>query len=169
MMRLGPDFFQQSALDMAPQLLGKQLVRRFDPKTIRSYMITETEAYMGEEDLACHASKGRTTRTEIMYARGGFVYVYLIYGVYWMLNVVSGGNEQPQAVLIRGLETINGPGRLTKQLLIDQTFYGEDLLSSPRIWIEDSELKPEFLRTPRIGIDYAGKWKDRPWRFLLPG
>ena len=101
---------------------------------------TEVEAYRGSEDRACHASKGRTPRTEIMYHEGGRLYVYLIYGMYWMLNVVTGGENDPQAVLIRGVENFPGPGKLTRSFGIDRTFYGEDLTISERIWFEESGL-----------------------------
>ena len=114
--KLGQDFYRRDVLDVAPDLLGKTLVRKFDENTIFRSRITETEAYRGQEDLACHASRGRTARTEVMFYRGGFIYVYLIYGMYWMLNIVSGLEDVPQAVLIRGLADVSGPGRITKQL-----------------------------------------------------
>ena len=103
MRRLGESFFIRDVLDVAPELLGKILVIKKDSSIIQ-FPITEVEAYRGEEDLACHASKGRTSRTEIMYHQGGVIYVYLIYGMYWMLNFVTGGANQPQAVLIRGIK-----------------------------------------------------------------
>ena len=116
MNRLSNDFFKSNAVDVAQQLLGKILVRRFDDGTLKQYRITETEAYLGEEDKACHASKGRTSRTEVMYADGGCVYVYLIYGMYWMLNFVTGDIGFPQAVLIRGIDNIIGSGRVGREL-----------------------------------------------------
>jgi DNA-3-methyladenine glycosylase len=165
--RLSTKFFQQDALIVAQRLLAKTLVRVLDTGEVNRYVITETEAYLGEEDLACHASKGRTPRTEIMYHQGGRIYVYLIYGMYWMLNFVTGEENHPQAVLIRGLKECDGPGRLGKLLQLDKSFYGEDLAVSQRIWIEDSEIVPDFGVTPRIGIDYAGEiWKNKPWRFI---
>jgi len=168
--RLSREFFTRDVLDVAPNLLGKLLVRKFDDGTVQKYIITEVEAYRGEEDLACHASKGRSKRTEIMYHEGGYLYVYLIYGMYWMLNIVTGKKENPQAVLIRGISSYDGPGKLTKKLAIEKSFYGEDLISSERIWIENSinSIDYIFKTTPRIGIDYAGeKWKNEPWRFVL--
>ena len=160
------EFFSQDVLEVAPALLSKTLVVRFENNEIKRFRITETEAYRGEEDKACHACKGRTSRTEIMYHEGGRLYVYLVYGMHWMLNVVTGGENNPQAVLIRGLENCSGPGRVTKVLGIDRSFYGEDLTVSNRIWLEDSGRKPEFKTGLRIGIDYAGGyWKNRPWRF----
>jgi len=167
--RLHNSFFLRDVLEVAPDLLGKYLVRKFPNGNIEKYLITKTEAYRGEEDLACHASKGRTLRTEIMYHQGGLVYVYLIYGMYWMLNIVTGNENNPQAVLIRGINDFNGPGKLTKHLQIDKSFYGEDLNSSNRLWIEDNrnQSKLEILKTKRIGIDYAGDiWKNKLWRFF---
>ena len=130
-------------------------------------LITETEAYRGGEDRACHASKGMTPRTEVMFGDGGYVYMYLIYGMYWMLNVVASERGIPQAVLVRGIRGTGGPGRLTRKLGLDATFKGEDLVSSERIWIEDGQAKPDYSVTPRVGIDYAGEpWVSKPWRFL---
>jgi DNA-3-methyladenine glycosylase len=123
--RLGGNFFSNDVLKVAPALLGKILVRVFPDAMTEHLIITETEAYRGEEDLACHARKGRTTRTEVMYGPGGYVYIYLVYGMYWMLNFVTGKTNIPQAVLIRGLKGMNGPGKLTKYLAIDKSFYGE--------------------------------------------
>lgn len=168
--RLQNDFFARDVLEVAPELLGKYIVRKFEEGRIEKFLITEVEAYRGEKDLACHASKGRTPRTEIMYHTGGKIYVYLIYGMYWMLNIVTSVKDVPQAVLIRGLKGFDGPGKLSKKLFIDKSFYGEDLFSSQSLWIEkdlkSSEVK--FKTTPRIGIDYAGEiYKNKPWRFIL--
>lgn len=166
--RLGREFFNQDVLEVAPQLLGKQLVRRYPDGTIATYIITETEAYRGEKDLACHASKGRTPRTEVMYREGGHLYMYLIYGMYWMLNVVTSIVGVPQAVLFRGLREASGPGRLTRLIKVDKDFYGEDLASSDRIWVEECKTLTPYTTGPRVGIDYAGEpWKDMPWRFLM--
>ena len=164
--RLSVDFFTRDVLTVAPELLGKILVCKAGKDLLR-YRITETEAYRGAEDLACHACKGRTARTEVMYHTGGAVYVYLIYGMYWMLNIVAGHENEPQAALIRGLEGIYGPGRITKKLQIDKSFYGEDLTVSQRIWVEDDGYKPPCQTGARIGVDYAGDWKDIPWRFYI--
>ena len=164
--KLSRDFFTRDVLTVAPDLLGKLLVCRVGDEYHR-FIITETEAYRGVEDLACHASKGRTGRTEAMYHTGGVIYVYLIYGIYWMLNIVTGLEHEPQAVLIRGLKGIYGPGRLSRALQIDKSFYDEDLTFSTRIWIEDSGNTPTYETNKRIGIDYAGEWKDKPWRFYI--
>jgi DNA-3-methyladenine glycosylase len=165
-MRLPREFFIRDVLDVAPELIGKSIVVRSGDGIYGRYQVTEVEAYRGPEDRACHASKGRTARTEIMYHEGGRLYVYLIYGMYWMLNVVTGCENNPQAVLIRGVENLPGPGKLTRSFGIDRTFYGEDLTRSDRIWFEESGIKPIIKIGERIGIDYAGEyWKRRPWRF----
>jgi len=164
--RLLREFFVRDVLVVAPELLGKILVCRVNDEFLR-YRITETEAYRGIEDLACHASKGRTARTEAMFHKGGAVYVYLIYGMYWMLNFVTGNENEPQAVLIRGIDGLYGPGRITRKLHIDKTFYDEDLVVSPRIWVEDDGYKPAYQTAARIGVDYAGEWKDRAWRYYV--
>ena len=165
-LKLPRDFFTRDVLIVAPELLGKILVCRIGKELLR-YRITETEAYRGAEDLACHACKGRTARTEAMFHTGGVLYVYLIYGMYWMLNIVAGQENDPQAALIRGLEGLYGPGRLTRKLKIDKSFYGEDVTVSPRIWIEDDGFKPLCKTGKRIGVDYAGEWKDKSWRFFV--
>lgn len=168
--RLPGSFFIRDALDICPDLIGKTLCRRFDDGTIIRRTILEIEAYRGEEDRACHASKGRTRRTEIMYSEGGHVYVYLIYGMYWMLNIVTGPRELPQAILIRGLENCSGPGRVGRLLEIDASFYGENLTNSGRIWVEDNGLSLPFTRTERVGVAYAGAhWANIPWRFVANG
>jgi len=164
--RLPDDFFLRDVLQVAPELLGKVLVRNFDDGRIERYRITEVEAYRGMEDLACHASKGRTSRTEVMFQEGGTVYVYLIYGQYWMLNLVTGFEADASAVLIRGLQGFSGPGRVGRQLQLDRSFYGENLVKSERIWVEDAVPVSEIRTSKRIGIDYAGEWKDKLWRFL---
>lgn len=167
MNRLKAEFYKSDVLEVAPNLLGKYLILSKNGRA-SEYMITEVEAYRGVEDLACHANKGRTKRTEVMYHEGGSLYIYLIYGMYWMLNIVTGDVNVPQAVLVRSIKGCIGPGRLTKKLNIDKTYYGENLVDSKRIWIEDSGLKPEYINTPRIGIDYAGEiWKNKLWRFII--
>lgn len=168
MNRLTPSFYKQSALVVAQKLLGKPLIRVFEDGSTSKYIIIETEAYYGEEDKACHAHKGRTPRTEIMYAQGGKVYVYLIYGMYWMLNVVTGDENHPQAVLLRGVDAIIGSGKVGRELKMDKSFYGEDLLTSNRIFIEDAPDVSHFSTAPRVGIDYATEeWKNKNWRFIL--
>lgn len=165
--RISSEFFKRDVLEVAPALLGKLLVRQFNDGRTMASRITEVEAYRGKDDLACHASKGRTQRTEIMFGPGGKVYVYLVYGMHWMLNFVTGEQDIPQAVLLRGVESVSGPGRLSREFGITGEFYGEDLVDSKRIWLEDFEDPDEVIATSRIGIDYAGEyWASRPWRYL---
>jgi len=165
--RLPKSFFQREVLEVAPDLIGKILVRQFENNVIQKFIILEVEAYRGRDDLACHAHKGKTKRTEVMFREGGLVYVYLIYGMYWLLNIVTGKENDASAVLIRGIEGFSGPGRVGKALLIDKTFYAENVSVSKRIWIEESNIRPQVLTFPRIGIDYAGEpWISKPWRFL---
>lgn len=165
--RLPISFYKREVTQVAPELLGKIIVREFEDGSVRRYTITETEAYRGRDDKACHAYKGMTKRTEVMFREGGLVYVYLIYGMYWLLNIVTGVENDASAVLIRGVDDISGPGRIGKVLQLDKSFYGENLQTSPRIWIEDSGLKPKYNSSPRIGIDYAGEpWISIPWRFI---
>ncbi len=165
--RIPSDFFRRDVLEVAPALPGKLLVRQFEDGRRLVSRIIEVEAYRGSDDLACHASRGRTPRTEIMFAPGGFIYVYLIYGMYWMLNFVTGEEGIPQAVLIRGLESVSGPGRLARDYGITKDFYGEDLGNSTRLWLEDSTEPVELITSSRIGIEYAGDyWASRPWRYV---
>lgn len=165
--RLGRVFFERDVLEVAPDLLGNYIMF-VKNNSVEKYKITEVEAYRGEEDKASHASKGRTSRTEIMYHNGGYIYVYLIYGMYWMLNFVTGEPDNPQAVLIRGVERLNGPGKLTRELGIDKSFYGEDLVTSNRIWLVNGESTSTYETSKRIGVEYAGNpWKDKPWRFYI--
>ncbi len=161
-------FQKHNAVHLAQSLLGKTLVRKFpDGRELRSQII-ETEAYFGADDLASHASKGRTLRTELMFGEGGFIYVYFIYGRYWLLNIVTGKAGHPEAILIRGLNTVSGPGRVGNLLELDKTFYGENLATSERLWIEHSEREGEISALPCVGVDYAGEvWKNMPWRFVL--
>ena len=166
--RLSPDFFLRDVLDVASELIGRLLVRQYEDGRIEKYRIIETEAYRGTEDLACHASKGLTPRTEVMFQEGGTVYVYLIYGMYWLLNLVTGNEGDPSAVLIRGIEGCSGPGRVGRKLQLDKSFYGENLFSSSRIWVEDAEIVTEIKTSKRIGIGYSGEeWENKLWRFYV--
>ena len=165
--RLPAEFFMRDVLSVAPDLLGKILVRTFDDGTSERFIISEVEAYSAPHDLACHASKGKTTRTEVMFREGGRIYVYLIYGIYWMLNFVTGKENEASAVLIRGVKGISGPGRVGKALKLDKSFYGEQLNASDRLWVEDSAIKPAYESLPRVGIQYAGEpWISKPWRYV---
>ncbi len=166
-MRLDSNFFSRDVLEVAPELIGCILVRRFDDGSISRHVISDIEIYRGEEDLACHASKGKTKRNAVMYEDGGLVYVYFVYGMHWLLNVVTGTHGNPQAILVRGLQDCSGPARLTKKLFIDGAFYAEDLSTSSRLWIEHGT-SLEFSVGPRIGVDYSGDyWKSVPWRYFV--
>ncbi|MGN0452766.1 MAG: DNA-3-methyladenine glycosylase [Ruminococcus sp.] len=158
--------YSKNALALAPYLLGKLLCVNINDEVIKA-RITETEAYFGEEDTACHAHKGKTKRTQTLYMQGGTAYVYLCYGIHALLNVVSGNEGHPEAVLIRGVEGFNGPGKLTKAMGITCALNGTDLCNSDVIWIENDGFEVKRIETsPRIGIDYADE-KDRNslWRF----
>lgn len=160
------NFFTQDAYTLSSSLLGKYICREIDGQVFR-YEICETECYIGTDDTACHAHKGKTARTQTMWHTGGVCYVYLCYGIHYMLNFVSGSEGEPQAVLIRSVKGFNGPGKLTKALKIDRSFNGESLVSSKRIWLEHGQNQPYYTQTKRIGINYADE-KDRNalWRFV---
>ena len=153
------------APEAARALIGKLLVRRFpDGRELRA-RITETEAYFGEADTACHASHGRTKRTEVLYHPAGTIYVYLCYGMHWMLNLVTGPADSPQAVLIRGVEGATGPGRVTKLLQIDKSL--NDTVLGGALALADDGYAPENITaSPRIGIAYAAPADQaKLWRF----
>jgi len=160
-------FFLDDAVTVAKLLPGMDIVIN-NGKGAGRYMITETEAYLGADDRACHASRGRTPRTEPMYLEGGHLYIYFVYGMHWMMNIVTGPAETPQAVLIRGARPYTGPGRVSRGLGIDGSFNGEDLTTSARIRIEHTGLRPQLTSGPRVGINYAGEpWVSMPWRFTI--
>jgi len=163
------NFQEKTTVALAKRLLGKVLVSAGSDGVERRGRICEVEAYHGETDLACHASKGRTGRTEVMYAAGGVWYVYLCYGIHEMLNLVTGPAGQPSAILIRGVEGIVGPGRVTRAFGIDRRFNARTAAAETGLWIEDDGFKvprSAIIATPRIGVDYAGpEWAAKPWRF----
>jgi DNA-3-methyladenine glycosylase len=184
--KLPRSFYSRSTLQVAQDLIGKVLVRDFEGLLL-SGKIVETEAYVGPHDLACHASKGHTPRTSIMFGPAGYAYVYMIYGFYFCLNVVTERKGYPAAVLIRGVEPLesldfmrklrnnperdtniaSGPGKLCRAMSIDKRLNGEDLLGRT-LWIEDRKLDSGPIHSsPRVGVDYAGEYKDKPWRFFL--
>ena len=166
MKRLEKKFYIDSAIKLAPKLLGKLLCRKIGNEIIK-LRITETEAYYGEDDTACHAHKGKTNRTKIMYEEGGVTYIYLCYGVHYLLNIVTGNENFPEAVLIRCIKGFNGPGKLTKALQIKGNLNCEDLTISDNIWLEEDDFIAEYITTPRIGINYATeKYKNIEWRFV---
>lgn len=163
MPRLNEDFFHRSCLDVAKDLVGKQLV--FQGKRLR---ISETEAYCGEADTACHASKGKTRRTEVLYMPAGTIYIYLCYGMHWLMNIVTGEEGHPEAVLIRACVEAPGPGKLTKALGITGQYNRESILTSPELWIEDDGYPCHATTAKRVGIGYASQEdQDRLWRFVL--
>ncbi len=165
--KLGKDFFSRDALEVAPELVGKILVHRLPDGIELRERIAETEAYRGEEDLACHASKGRTPRTELLYGESGIIYIYLCYGMHWLMNVITGEKDSPQGVLIRAGADHNGPAKLTKALQLDGSCNGSPIYDNSEIWIEDDGYVPELKKAPRVGIDYAGDyWKNVEWRFI---
>ena len=192
---LEPSWFARPTCVVAADLIGKVLCRELidsdGQQKILRMRISETEAYIGEGDAACHAHAGtRTPRTEIMYHIGGVFYVYLTYGIHHMLNLVSGPTESPEAVLIRAgfltensarlideqlldtnkqlnhIKQLAGPGKLTKGLQIDRTLYGEPITPASKVWVEDDGCQPPVSLRPRIGIDYAGEAKEWLLRYI---
>lgn len=167
--RLNSDFYTRDVLEVAPDLIGKILVRRLPAGEELRYRITETEAYRGVEDTGCHAKAGKTKRTETLYMKGGHTYIYLCYGVHHLINAVTGKEEQPQAALIRGVEGYYGPGRLTKAMQITKELNAFDLTTSDEIWIEDDGTVSDYVTGKRIGIDYADEYyRNIEWRFTAP-
>ena len=168
-MVLKTDWFARPATELAPELLGKLLCRRLPDGSVLRTRITETECYFGEEDTACHAHKGRTPRTDTLYQKGGITYVYLCYGIHSLLNLVTGVQDHPEAVLIRGIEGASGPGRVTKRLGITCAQNRLELTPDTGIWVEDDGTpSPTFTALPRVGIDYANEAdRLRPWRYLV--
>ena len=167
------DYFNRPTLTVARSLVGKYLVRSIDGQETAGRII-EVEAYVGPRDKACHASKGKTQRTEVMFGPGGLAYVYLIYGMYHCLNVVTEREAFPAAVLIRAIEVdgvlIDGPGRLCRALQIDRSLNRIDLTAQESLWFEDRGgriFRQQIAALPRIGVDYAGEWAKKPWRFRL--
>jgi DNA-3-methyladenine glycosylase len=198
-MRLKRKFFNRKTTIVAQELLGKLLIRKIGKKIVKARII-ETEAYCGSKDLACHASKGLTERTKVMFSPAGFSYVYMIYGMYHCLNIVTEKEGNPSAVLIRGVElcrgpvpaaprtcsakipprdrgprsgatptVLKGPGKICRELKIDRKLNGVDITKSNSLWIEDGARikKSQIKKGKRIGVDYAGRWKDKLWRFRI--
>ena len=169
MKKLGRSFYRRDAETVARDLIGSVLVRGN-----RRARIVETEAYVGEHDLACHAAKGRTNRTEIMFGEAGHAYVYFIYGMYDMLNIVTGPTGVAQAVLIRAAEPLDdwdadlsGPGKLTRALGIRvKKDNGLDLTGESMYLLRDPRETPAIQCTPRIGVDYSGDWKHQLLRYI---
>ena len=171
--KLPRSFYGRSALVVARELIGMHLVRD-DGKCVRRGRIVETEAYLGPRDLAAHSSRGRTARTEVMFGPAGFAYVYFIYGFWNCLNVVTARAGVPHAVLLRALEPLeglaertSGPGLLCRAMRIDRRLNGADLRGE-KLWLERpaKRVPVRVGRSPRVGVDYAGAWAARPWRFF---
>lgn len=167
------EFFFRSTLRVARSLIGKYLIRE-NGRGLVAGKIIEVEAYVGPEDRACHASKGRTARTEVLFGPPGHAYVYLCYGMYEMLNVVTEAEGFPAAILLRAVECdgtlIDGPGRLTRAFDIDRRLNRLDLTAREALWFEDrgeAVLRGSVKTYPRIGVDYAGEWAKKLWRFRL--
>ena len=198
-MTFNRDFYNRSTLTVARDLLGQTLVYETPAGRI-SGRIVETEAYIGKDDLACHARSGRTARTEVMYGEAGHAYIYLTYGMYWLLNIVAEEQDFPAAVLIRAVEPLggvdlmvknrllgssyhkskrslspeylrenltNGPARLTLAYGLTGELHGEDIISGP-LQVEQAKPAQEIKTSSRIGVGYAGKWAEKPWRFYVP-
>jgi DNA-3-methyladenine glycosylase len=192
MARFWREFFARDTLAVARDLLGTRLVRMLDGQRL-SGVIVECEAYIGEDDTACHASKGRTARNEVMFGPPGYAYVYFTYGMHWMLNVVTETEGFPAAVLVRAIEPVegietmrvlrqakgnprrerdltSGPARLTQALAIDRALNGADLVAGDQLWLEPGDAFPNdgVEHGPRIGIRYAAEKDQRvPWRFWV--
>jgi len=180
--KLSRYFYNRPTLIVAKELLGKYIVRKIGKKKLVG-KIVETEAYIGPRDKASHSYGGKITdRSKTFYLKGGHLYIYLCYGIYWMLNIVTEKENKPEAVLIRALEPIGncdskniqnlstGPGKLCRWLKINKSFNEIDLVESEKIWLEDRGdkiKKSQIKAAKRIGVDYAGDWAKKPWRFYL--
>lgn len=185
--RLPRNFYTQPTLKVAKQMLGKYLVHNpstssgQEPKRLVG-KIVETEAYIGPEDKASHAFGNKITkRNKAEWLIGGHIYIYLVYGMYWQLNISTGKEGRPECVLIRALEPLfpksynlnpkiaNGPGKLCGWMGFNKSHYGVDVVTSKEIWlIEGEAIKPnQIVASKRIGIDYAQEWADKPWRFCI--
>ena len=166
MSRLDYDFYHRPCLQVAKDLVGKVLVHKTTDRELR-LRISETECYCGEADTACHAHKGRTKRTEVLYAKAGTIYVYLCYGMHWLLNIVTGEEEAPEAVLIRACVEAGGPGKLTKALQITGELNRNSILGDV-LWIEDDGMACSVQTDKRVGIGYASQEdQNRQWRFIM--
>ncbi|WP_397303837.1 DNA-3-methyladenine glycosylase [Nonlabens ulvanivorans] len=177
-------------VELSRDLIGKKIVSNINGE-LTSGIITETEAYRGYDDKACHAHLGRfTDRTKVMYEPGGVAYVYLCYGIHHLFNIITNTDGNADAILIRAVEPVegidimlkrrgkkkldktltSGPGNFSKAFALDKSFYGADL-TGDEVWIEKSDLlrfrESDIISTTRIGIDYAGEDKNLPWRFYL--
>ena len=162
---LGRAYYSRSALELAPDMLGKLLCRRFEDGTVGSFRIVETEAYFGEEDTACHAHRCSIGRARVMYSAGGLAYVHRCH-MYNLLTIVTGPEGHPEGVLIRGVEGHDGPGRTGRALGLELSMYGSPMSPDSFLWLEDDGFRTGFSSHPRIGIPYASEEdRARLWRF----
>lgn len=166
---LHSSFFNRPTLRVARELLGKHLVCRINGHEI-ALPIADVEAYVGFSDRASHASRGMTLRNRVMFGPAGYWYVYFTYGMHWMLNIVTEREGYPAAILIRGVEGVSGPARVTKFFKVGKRFNGKPAVRRTGLWIEDRgrRVPPRMVRrATRIGVEYAGPWKSTLWRFYL--
>jgi DNA-3-methyladenine glycosylase len=171
MRKLGRAFYDRPAIEVAPDLIGAVIVHHVSGQTLRA-RIVETEAYVGEHDLAAHSSKGRTKRTEVMFGPPGHAYVYFIYGMHEMFNIVASAEGDPQAVLVRAAEpldgweaNLSGPGRFARGMQITRADNARDLTADTLYVQKSPGVQPQIVRSARVGVDYAQHWKDAPLRF----
>lgn len=191
-MRLKKEFFNRETTSAAKDLLGKFLITNLEEGKVVG-KIVETEAYMGVDDLACHASKGKTPRTKVLFGEVGHLYVYLNYGIFWLTNIVAHKDDDVGGVLLRSVEITegqeitrkrlqkckfvkaneklaSGPGKLSVAFGIAGDFHTQDITKSSKIYIEDRGvvlLNSEIFATRRVGVDYAKHCKDYPWRYYI--
>jgi DNA-3-methyladenine glycosylase len=171
--RVNRDFFEKPTLEVAHNLIGTYLVSTKN-NHLQIGQIVETEAYIGTDDKACHASHGMTPRNKIMWDEAGHIYVYLIYGMYHLVNIITESKGFPAAVLLRSLKPIegidiptNGPGKICKALNLTRTDTGLDIVKSNELFIANFKEKLQIIKKPRIGINYAGEpWVSKDWRFI---
>lgn len=194
--KLPRSFFRRDTQKVARDILGSILVRKAGDSYLKA-KIVETEAYLGTKDKAAHVYEDKKTdRNKVVYEKAGLVYIYLCYGIHWQLNFTTGKEDEPECILIRALEPIagekvmlknreekssaakineaqitNGPGKLCQALNLDRSFYGEDSIESDRLWLEKGDSIPEakIKSSPRIGIDYAEEYAQKPWRYFVEG
>jgi len=174
--RLPAKFYHQNTFKIAEELLGKFIIRKIGKRALIG-KIVESEAYYGPNDLASHASRGKTARTKIMFDQAGTAYIYLIYGMYYCFNIVTEAKDFPAAILIRAAEPINlskkanGPGKFCRAFKIDKNLNGENLITSKKLYLVENPnekiKKSQIKKAKRIGVDYAGKYKNKLWRFYL--
>lgn len=166
MSRVDNSIYSLEAEEFAQWLIGKIICKRQESGEILRMRIIESECYVGQDDSACHASRGKTASNSPLWLEGGHTYVYLCYGMYNMFNIVTGEADKPQGVLIRGVEGYYGPGKFTKFCSLDRSFNKIDMKSSNILWLEKDDFVPCIVKSKRVGIDYAEKKdRERLWRF----